>query len=495
MGNSNGSLSDYYDLFKKYFKDGLQGGFIWEWIDHGLWKIGEDGKRFLAYGGDFGEKIHDANFVCDGLLGSERDPHPACYELKYLARPVDARWKNAKKQAVVIKNLRDFKTLDDLEIHWEILNCDGLKGSGKFEDIEVLPNSQAVIKLDSEIIKFIKSEAYLNLIFKTKKADNLLNKNHEVVTIQLPCLGLSNSANGVNSQKSDEAIEVEESNDRLVLSALDYSVTFNTTTGLLESYKKADRELLSEGPILQLWRAPTDNDGLKLWSGQDNKSISRWKKLGLESLNYEIQSFSHDIKNKRVLIDVGYAGSGRENMDDIQILYRYEFKNDGRLRIGYKLELGDDLKDLPRVGVRLGLPKTMEQIKWWGLGPWENYSDRQKGAIKGNFTSSIDGLEESYVMPQENGHRCGIENLSITADEVNLTVHGKKAFEFNYSRYSSEELFAAKHRHDLKVGLINYLYLDQFHRGIGTGSCGPDTLDKYKSSKSKYTFKWTLHAE
>ncbi len=517
MGNSNGSLSDYFQLFKT--RAGIQGGFIWEWLDHGLRQKTSDGREFFAYGGDFGDTPNDANFVCDGLVSSDRIPHPAMWEFKHLAQPVSVelgaplRGFRSGSVRLRIRNDHDFASLARLQGHWELL-IDGVSTKrGQLPTLDLAPGASKDTSLSLGKLP-AGSEAHLTVSWTTVADTSYAKRGHEVAWTQLTLASAPRSSL-LASNSSAARVLAEDTVGGVLLIAGDTAATFDRATALLSSLRVRGVELLARGPLVELNRGATDNDGVKLWSGQDWKALGRWQKLGLITKPLQHQPGAFAWKANRdgsVTVTLSHAASGRDQWTDCTHTHRYTLHPDGRLVVDNDIAFaGADMVDLPRAGVRFDLVAGYERLAYFGRGPVENYADRKTGSLVARYETTVAAEYVDYVMPQEHGHHTdvrwlelkvgtplrGVRPTSARSRSPQLpTLHIAAAplFEFNVSHYTAEDLYAAKHTTDLTPRAETIVYLDAAHRGLGTQSCGPDALDQYKLSAQRYRFSYTLSA-
>lgn len=227
------------------------------------------------------------------------------------------------------------------------------------------------------------------------------------------------------------------------------------------------------GPLLSVWRAATDNDGIKLILGrQESRTLARWLDLGLDQIQHSLQHIRL-IRTKGVpIVEIVHRASGRGKQNDFVHTHRYAFDASGHLRVENTVRLGRAIRDVPRIGVNLVLASELEQLEWFGRGPWENYPDRRASAMVGRYTSTVTEQYVPYVLPQEHGHKTDVRWLTLT----------------------DADLFAAKHTIDLAPRAEVMLNLDGTHRGLGTASCGPNTLDKYRLLERIYRFAFSIRA-
>ena len=463
MGNSNGSLGDYWDAFEKY--PGLQGGFIWEWIDHGLKRKAPDGTDYWVYGGDFDDTPNDANFVCDGLVWPDRTPHPGLFEFQYLAQPV--RVKADKRGGFSFFNRQDFRSLDWLRGEWE-LQVDGKAvAQGKLPALRAGARSTQSVAVNFPKKKFPGREAHVLFRFFAARAQPWCKAGHLVGWEQIarPAAFLR------PPEKPPEKNGV-------------WRVEFDDTKAGLRQMEWNGRPLLAAPPQLNVWRAPTDNDGIKLWSGQDGKPLGRWQKLGLDKVRTRlVRSVEKDDGSRKF----HFESTGRGRWTDFQWSLHVHGTVSGALGLTADFRLGPGVTDLPRVGLIFPLAPGFERLRWVGLGPWENYPDRQRAAWLGAHESTVTAQYVPYIMPQEHGLKCDTRSLQLSAARgLVLKVSATEPFAFSASHFHPDDLTAAKHTIDLKPRAETLLCLDAAHRGIGTASCGPDTLPKYQILGRRY---------
>lgn len=487
MGNSNGGLADYYEIFRT--KSRIQGGFIWEWCDHGLRKKTKDGREFLAYGGDFGDKPNDANFVCDGLVSADRVPHPAAWEFKHLAQPVRIERVGTSGARLRVINGFDFTNLRVLTAKWEIL-VDGLPVSkGVFPEFNLEPGDSCVIPLPGPTPSGQCVSACLR--FFTNQKSPWAARGHEVAWVQIPLRSTKKSARRHSARGKVQTTETPRS---LILHTPTTEITFNRQTPRLERIHFNGTSVLLAGPRLQFWRGATDNDGIKLWTGQNHKPLTRWLNLGLDKplTIHNAAQIAKASADGSFIISLTDEVEVRGRKNAATHLHVYTIAPDGCVTIQHKVTINmDELLDLPRVGVRLDLPPSFESLSYFGRGPWENYSDRCASALHQVHTSTVTGEYVDYTMPQEHGHHTGVEWIQL-GNSPTLRVEAFGALDFNATHFTAEHLFSAKHTTDLKPANETFLYLDSRHRGLGTMSCGPDTTEPHRLLARTYEWAYSL---
>jgi beta-galactosidase len=299
--------------------------------------------------------------------------------------------------------------------------------------------------------------------------------------------------------------EVKDTGDGVSLLLGRTRLHWSRQSGLLDGWERDRTRLDLRGPRLQITRAATDNDGLKLWSGQDAKPLGRWRNLGLFGNDWamrleEIMVFPANRKSAPRVVTV-HAATGRGRWTDF--LHRQEFLpvDENTILVRNEFHFGEeDITDLPRIGVVWILPGQLGELRYFGRGPGENYPDRRTAEILGIYENSVAGEYVDYVMPQEHGHHTDTRWVELAAGSgrrgklPRLRWEGRPSFGFNATRYPVEALFAARHTIDLTPSEDTYLYLDAFHRGLGTASCGPDTLPEYRCTARhlEFDYLWSV---
>jgi beta-galactosidase len=478
MGNSNGGLSDYFAAFRKYPR--LQGGFVWEWADHGLRKVDRRGCAYWGYGGDFGDRPNDANFCADGLLWPDRTPHPAVEELKHLGQPVAVEALGPGRFRV--HNRYEVEDLRNLRIEWT-LEADGERvRSGVLPVLRTSAGTYEDVALD---LPPGDGERFITFRTTLRRATDWAPAGHLVAWDQLTAGGRSRrpaAGRGAAPRRADGALTLEARGTRAVIDDGLVSLAFDGV------------ELLESGPQLQLWRAPTDNDGIRLliergiWESHWSCPLKRWLDLGLDRL---------DRRTDRVrvvgdAVEIASRATGRGNWSDIRHVQRVRLARDGSLHVDNEVRFGAQVTDLPRVGVVLELLPGLDELEWYGPGPWESYSDRRASAIVARHRSTVDAEYVPYILPQEHGHHPDARWARLSGDAGSLEVRGVPAIGFSASRFTAADLYAARHTVDLEPRRTTVLSLDAVQRGLGTASCGPDTAVRHRLLERSYRFGYIL---
>ncbi len=459
MGNSNGCLAEYWDAIETW--PGLQGGFVWEWWDHGLRRRLPDGRAHFAYGGDFGDEPNDVNFCIDGLVWPDRRPKPALWEHKHLARPARVE---LRRTGVRVHNVQHFADLSWLRARYEVAVDGDVVQRGPLRLPAIAPGTSAKVEIAGLTPDAGPGqEAWLTVRFETARDLPWAPKGFEV--------GWDQFALPTRTRRSRRARIPE----------VDVDAEFDRTHGVVGSVRVGDREMLVVPPRLSLWRAPTDNDGLKLAPLQEFKPLGRWREWGLDTLERTLTKVT--VKEGVMTVRAAYG--------DITHKTVYTLTR-GALRVDEDVRIPQSITDLPRIGVGFALAPGLEHLTWFGRGPHESYPDRHRGAAVGRFTSTVTDQYVPYVMPQEHGLHVDTRRFALHDGVVGVEVTGTEPFAFSASHYSVADLTVATHDVDLAPRPEVFVHVDHRHRGLGTLSCGPDTLPEYRIGPGRYRWSWAL---
>jgi beta-galactosidase len=494
MGNSNGSLSDYWDAFETHH--GLQGGFIWEWCDHGIARQTDDGRRYMAYGGDFGDAPNDLNFCCDGIVSADREPHPGLWEFKTLAQPVAVRWADEAAGRIEIINKRDFTTLADLQGRWT-LEVDGREvASGSLPTLGAEPAGGETVTLDLPRPSLAEGqEAFLSVRFALAEAAAWAPSGHELAWAQLP-VTLPVRRETKPAPASVAPLQVREDSGRVSVVGEDFEAVFSHDAGGLERLVWRNHPILLAGPRLQVWRGATDNDGIKGMPGQEHKPLGRWLAAGLDDLSVITRPISVEQAEDGVMVRVSQTAACATGA--VVHHHDYRIRRNGRISVADIFQVDPALADLPRLGVTMTLPPEFEALAWFGRGPGETYSDRHRAAWVGRFEGTVSGQYTPYVLPQEHGNKTGLRWIELAGPGIAVRFTPEAPCEGSATHFAPEDLFAARHVTDLSPRPEVLVNLDVAQRGLGTASCGPDTLDRYKipGGEHRLAFEiWVREAE
>ncbi len=450
MGNSNGTLAEYWDAIES--TPGLQGGFIWEWWDHGLVQTLADGTKRWAYGGDFGDTPNDGNFCIDGIVWPDRTPKPALREHRYLARPVEVV---AGASGLEVHNRQDFRDLAWLRARYEVSVGPDVVAEGDLGLPDVAPGERRPIVVPSWPPAAGGGERWLTVRFRTAADEAWAPAGFEVGASQV----------GLDAAPSSVAPVAAGTRDPLELDE----------AGLLV------HPLLSAPPTLSLWRAPTDNDRIGPMSG-------RWQAWGLDHLERRLLGTERD--GGATIVRSEYRGTGDIVVTHVQ---RISPAAGGGVIVEERVAVPPELDDLARVGTVLETVAGLERVEWFGAGPHETYPDRRRGGVVGRWGTTVREEYVPYVRPQENGGHADVRWIELRAEDGRGFRLGlDRPRQASVSHFRAADLATATHDVDLRPRPETIVHLDAAHRGLGTRSCGPDTLPEYLVGAGTYEWTWSM---
>ena len=457
MGNSNGTLAEYWDAIES--TPGLQGGFIWEFWDHGLVQQLPEGRTRWAYGGDFGDEPNDGNFVLDGMVWPDRRPKPAMWEHKRLAAPVRIGGEPADlvRGWVEISNHQHFTDLGWLRARYS-LAADGVELAGGAFDLPALgPGQHAAVDLPGWVAPAAGvGDSFLTVRVTTAADLPWAPSGFEVCAVQLP-VGVGTARPRVKPANNQTSVNLDDEG-RLV------------------------HPLLAAPPAIALWRAPTDNDRI-------GGMAARWGEWGIDQVVRRPGSVER--RGATTVVRDAYV----TNNGGILIPHEatYTCLSDGAIEVVETLEIPAELADLGRVGTLLEIVPGPEALRWFGSGPHETYPDRKRGGIVGLWESTVTDQYVPYVRPQENGGHADVRWFELTgADGGGLRIDLDAPRQVSVTHLRAADLAAATHDIDVVSVAQTIVHLDAEHRGLGTASCGPDTLPEYRITPGPKRWGWTL---
>jgi len=462
MGNSNGNLAEYWQAIES--TPGLQGGFIWELFDHGLTQRlsdgphGSDNTARWAYGGDFGDEPNDGAFCCDGLAFPDRTPKPAMYEHRAIAAPIEGVLVSCHLGhgvvEVQVRNREHFRDTSWLSGEWLVVADSAPARRAPASLPALAPGADAVLPVPPGLLADLPPRGEVWLTLRVSGA------GHEVATPSFRLRADDRDLVGRLGAVADSEHEIALDDDGLLV-----------------------HPALAEPPRLALWRAPTDND-------RAGGILERWHQQGLAAAP---ERRLLDVKSDggRVVVRAEYL-TGGVIVGHEQMLTRLRSPEGVVLLVEETAVVPDALTDLPRLGTVLETVAGFDALEWFGRGPYETYPDRCTAGWVGDFAMSVDEAFTPYIRPQESGGRHGVRRLRLSGTAGDLAVHLDRPRQVSVARFRAEDLEAAAHHGELvpRPGVV--VHLDAAHRGLGTASCGPDTLAAYLVSGGTYRWSWTL---
>ncbi|MFT7626576.1 MAG: beta-galactosidase [Ulvibacter sp.] len=509
MGNSTGNFQDYWDVIEQY--DNLQGGFIWDWVDQSIWKTDENGERYYAYGGDYGKDMpSDGTFLNNGIVFPDRTPQPALFEVKKAHEFINFKEKGingSDEIRILVENLYDFTDINIFDITATIKADGKVLKTIPMETLSVETHTGKLIRIPlGDVTYQVNTEYFIEVSATTKSAWGLLPKGFEVAHEQIK-LDAKYKKESLSIENGIDLFVKKEGQNTIVSNA-DLELVFNKEEGRLISYKFKNNELLKDGkgPKPNFWRAVTDND---FGSKMQIKNIE-WKKASLFSEVTEV--VSNQISANEVELKVTYKLPG------VATLFKsvYTINGNGVIRIENTLGVTDYNGDLPRIGMRMQLPKQYNEMTYFGRGPWENYQDRKHSAFVDLYTSTVSDQYVPYIRPSENGYKTEVRWVSLINNNGNglmvvaedaekglgigalhmpnedfdmtpgLDYGDSTSVDEKYQIDGIPEVDSAKHTTEIKEQDLVQLNIDLVQRGVA----GDDSW--YSKPQEKYLVKGTI---
>ncbi len=499
MGNSSGNFQEYWDVILG--SDNMQGGCIWDWVDQGIrykdhWNRGE----YFVYGGDLGSHnfYTDLNFVCNGVVDADRNPHPGLWEVKKVYQNVHFKADDLSAGQIAVFNHFNFTNLREYDFRWELLN-NGVKTADGAFTVDCLPGQMTKVKLNLPVFKLAAgTEMTLNLSAHQRTATAALPTGHEIARAQFAYGGNYFTKNAT----SEGALQITKTAGQVAFRSGDIAGTFDAATGEWTSYTRKGVNVFwafpyggpKAFPDPYFWRAPTDND----FGNNFNNYANIWRSA---HVNRQVKKVTVGEQGKD-----GQPIKVEYRLTDIRADYTLEYliQNDGSVRINASIDLGEDaqLPDMGRFGMRLLLPKSAEQLEYYGRGPWENYADRNTAAHLGVWKNSpMREFTRGYIRPQENGYHTDVRNLRLT--DVNgsgIEIEGLQPLGFSALPYLTEDLdegAVKKNRHvgELVERPFVAVHIDLKQRGVGgDNSWGAQPHDQYRIFDKKMQYGFVVKA-
>ena len=485
MGNGPGDFEDYFQMIQD--NDKMCGGFVWEWCDHAIAHgTAENGKTIYAYGGDHGEEIHDGNFCMDGLVYPDRTVHTGLLEYKNVYRPARVISYNKESGELVLHNYMDFDDLKDyVKISYE-LTQDGLVISkGILPEFSVAPHGEGKTNLKINVPE--NGKCYLKLIYHLKKELPLLDEDHilgfDEIEVSQKDAKCQLAEKWVEKTVTDSELQVSEDDTQIHIKGREFAYTIDRRTALFTEMKFAGREYLNHPMELNIWRAPTDNDMY---------IKSEWKKAHYDkaytrAYTTEVVQGKHGVK---ITSHASVVAETVQKILDVTITWKIEAA--GKIDADIAVTKDDEFPDLPRFGVRMFLDKKLSAVRYFGMGPQESYCDKHQAASHGLYRADVGDLHEDYIRPQENGSHYDCEYVELNNSRYGIVASAEKAFSFNASYYTQEELEKKTHNYELIESDSVVFCVDYALNGIGSNSCGPVVLEQYRFDDVLFRFQFTL---
>ena len=484
MGNSMGGFKEYWDMFEKY--DKLQGGFIWDFVDQGL-KIERNGREIYAYGGDFGPEgtPSDNNFLLNGLVQADRTPNPHILEVAHIQQDIKFYENDLSKGMIDIKNWYFFRDLSNYKLNWEVIANGDVVESGSINDLDYAAQTKKAITIPFKTQFKDGVEYFLNVSAVLKADEPLLKAGYRIAYEQF----ILQEAKVVLPAAATAAVSFKLKGDVISVTGTDFELLFNQKEGTLTDYTFKNESLLTSGPVINFWRAPTDND---YGAGTQNR-YKAWKDAGTSgSVTTAVKQLSKTEVQLTFTRDL-FEG-------DASIVETYVVDGNGAVKVTNDLKaIKGKHSDIYKFGNKLVLPETYKNITFYGKGPFEAYTDRQHAAKVGLYKQTIEEQYFAYLRPQENGNKMEVRWASLTKEDGSgIQFLSETPFFVQALNYREDDLHSGDERKQEHAGELDprkevYVNIDGFQQGLGSiNSWGTLPLEQYRLNYKDYSYSYWM---
>ncbi len=477
MGNSPGGLSDIWKYV--YTHQHICGGYAWEYKNHGFYEKGKDGKARYLYGGDFGDAYHWSNFSLDGFHTSDGTPKPSWDELRQVSAPVFA---DIAENGISVMNTLDFTDLRNIKLDWKIFYGEKTGHSGT-DIIDFIPaHGKKHIPID---LSCNDTDEFCFADFVFTDGDKEIGRKSFV-------LKEAESKTAANRAFDYEIKNTSENSFSIITS--DMCMDFRG--GMIAGINAGGRKILASPVRPNLFRAPTDNDGIFNFMP---RKAEMWAKRLVNTVRFG--EHNTVINGEKSCLTVETCGKILPQGEcwgfDTKIVYTITSPGEIRVKISGK-PYGNVPSPLPRIGLVFPIAKEFDTASWFGRGPGDSYPDRKDSTLFGEFSGNIENMNFIYDVPQETGNREDTYRVTLTSPDCDKSVEitadeeNPGLFAFSYHPFTLENLTAARHRDELERSDENYLYVDKKMRGLGSNSCGPEPEEEYELKPEPFEFSFVI---
>ncbi|GLR69830.1 glycoside hydrolase family 2 TIM barrel-domain containing protein [Agaribacter marinus] len=480
MGNSLGNMSEYWDMIRE--RPNLIGGYIWDWIDQGIETQNAEGQTYLAYGGDFGDTPNASNFCLNGIIDSYRQPKPQILEAKYVFQPATFSLRKGTADEVSLTNRFFFDNLNKYEIRWALSEDGKQLQQGILPSVDVAPSESKRLTIPYTMPNIVAGKEYwLRLSLHLSQDALWANKGFELAKEQI-ALPFGKPAKKMPEPTGNIARATQGNTE--AFRANGHSFIFDTSTGYLTRYASDKQAFIEDALMHNFWRPQTDNDRLG-WRTLPNKQFWYEASQGLTLESFEVT----EAPNK-VVVTTQHTKGEKLNVSTTYTLYA-----DAKINVAVSLDAAPSLPSLLRVGMTTKVSKTLDEMTFYGKGPFENYIDRNEAAEVGEYAGKVSDFFYQYTRPQESSNRTGVRWLSLKNNDIGLKIQGEQALSMSVWPYSAQAIDDATHPYELNEEETFTLNIDLIQAGVGgidSWSEKAAPIDKYKISAGKYSYEFTL---
>ncbi len=468
MGNGPGSLKEYFEVCENSKR--IQGVFVWEFREHGIYHKREDGKIEYRYGGDFDEKFHSGNFCLDGMVCADDRLSPSFYEYKKVIENVHVVSFDKNKMSFKVKNRYDFLDLSDVKCVATIKNDENVIDSFDVCIGKILPKQIKEVFLN----KTYSAEGLLTIDLDFIKNDTVIGTHREVFYNYKPKKAV------VTSPAKAEI------KDHLVLvSGNDFSFEISMIDGRIYNYKKGNMIIMPKGPMLNYYRAYTDNDVI---------NRRDWSNANMHDVNMAVYTVDFANENNRLAIKVTgrFAPNGKLWGTDVTITYSVDINGYIQTRYTGEFSGHETPEELPKIGTTMEISKQLSEVTYCGFGPDECYNDSKEFAKYGIYNSNYANMWFDYTKPQENGNRTDVMFAVLSNGTNGIALASTKGKDFCVRDITDETLSSTRHNCDIAHEDYLVVNFDYINSGLGSGSCGPKAMRGCKAWAVAFDFEYVI---
>jgi beta-galactosidase len=491
MGNSMGNVREMFDLYEKY--PCLTGEFIWDFKDQGLLTKTSTGQQYWAYGGDFGDSPNDGNFCINGLVRPDWTLTAKSYNTKKVYQPLEWRAVSGKSNVFQMKNKLAFLPSTTFDVSYTVVDEEGtVWGSGTITD-DVAAGKTKDITIDLSAVNSLDAakEAFVQFTARQKEDKPWAEAGYVVAEEKLSVKTATKPMKDLTVLSALPALTVDDGAAVVTVTGANFTATFTKAKGTLTGYTYDGVHMVSKALQLNVFRLPTDNDGSKKGS---------WDNLGLPKLSTTGKgtgtTVTKGVDGKTVTVAMNSTYGSGSNTFDVNL--NFIVCADGTLMVNSMIRPACTGAIIPKLGFRLEMPKEMEQLAWFGRGPWDSYVDRKEACLPAIYQSTVSDQYEEYILPQEHGTKQEVRWMSLTNDEgqgllfVAPDQMAASAVHFRPEDNYTNKDTRSKHTYQFKTCATAVVNLDAVTRGLGNNSCGPDVMDKYELHAQNTAFRFFI---
>ncbi|WP_063769047.1 glycoside hydrolase family 2 TIM barrel-domain containing protein [Flammeovirga sp. OC4] len=481
MGNSMGGLGEYWDYIRA--TPNVMGGFIWDFRDQGLVHKNNKGEQFYAYGGDFGDLPNDQNFCINGVFAPDLSPNPHAYEAKYVFQPVAISWSDKDQKVLDINNRFSFTNLSNYTFEYTIQEEGKVIQRGQLPVVNCDPLSHTQLSLSMENVEWNNHKDYWITVEMKEAKDQLWCKKGSVVAYEQLLLKAGSKA--VVNQSKSEKMELTKTTSEYLLQGGQSSITIDATTGDLKTFTYNGKDLLSKPLQLNFWRPSVDNDVRGISARPIGKSTNFWKNIEHRWTDVKVKSKKLNGKTFKIEVE-------KVLKDSVEVVVTYTITGQ-KIDVDAEVTRLCDVPNLIAFGVQFGIPKSYNEVEYYGNGPFESYADRKRSSLMDVYTMDTKDLYYPYIKPQETGNRTDTRWFKVSGKEGQWMLEADSTFDFSIWPYSSSKIKKAKHQYELVED--DYFTVNILAEQAGLGGTLSVTQPQFRMDKKTYRLGFSIHGE